>query len=87
LTWAILGPGSVFSVQIDGRVVETVTKNSGINITALAIDLKTLTEGLHTVTVTVIDGVSSFPLSRGGLDGQEPLSGKPAADQAEFNVA
>ena len=62
--WAVVGPSVSFHIAIDGNLLPTTVTNS----TSMIFDLSTIPDGRHTVTVTAVDGKTTFPLARDTLD-------------------
>jgi plastocyanin len=62
--WATVGPGKSFQISIGADLLTTTVTNT----TSATLDLDKIPDGLHKVTVTVVDGKSAFPLARESLD-------------------
>eukprot|EP01052_Picozoa_sp_SAG31_P013405 SAG31_NODE_805_length_11970_cov_3.710793_2_plen_1098_part_00 len=83
VTWAVVGPGSSYEVVVDDDLLSTTV----VNETSLLLDLSTLEDGVHSVSVGVVGGYSHFPLDRGSLDSAATsLQPQDTIDRVSFTL-
>jgi len=81
VAWAAVGPATRFHVALSSGTSVTVT-----NASSAVLDLSDTPDGVHTLTVSALDGVSAFTLQRGTLQRLPLATPLPATDKLQIEL-